>query len=86
MNLFVLLMLKPSRIFKYEAFTARSLQNLKEQIIYFGSPPNFNDPYDCSLSPGIKEIMDQDIERLRLHYIEMPNIEPSAKMLFILRF
>jgi hypothetical protein len=73
-------MLKPERIFKYEAFTARSLQNLKEQIIYFGSPQNFNDPYDCALSPSIMEITDQDIERLRFHYIEMSNIELSAKM------
>ena len=73
---------KPARIFKYEAFTARSIQNLKEQIIHFGSPQNFNDPYDCALFPSIKEITDQDIERLRLHYIDLLSNEPSGKLHF----
>jgi hypothetical protein len=82
MNLFMLLMPKPARIFKYEAFTARSIQNLKEQIIHFGSPQNFNDPYDCALFPSIKEITDQDIERLRLHYIDLLSNEPSGKLHF----
>lgn len=42
---------KPATIFKYEAFSAQSLQNLKAQVIYFGSPLGFNDPYDCALKP-----------------------------------
>jgi hypothetical protein len=42
---------KPATIFKYEAFSVQSLQNLKAQAIYFGSPLGFNDPYDCALMP-----------------------------------
>ena len=61
-------MVSPSRLFKYEPFSARSLQNLKEQVIYFGSPLNFNDPYDCALTPRIKSPSDADIARLRQHY------------------
>lgn len=61
-------MARPSRLFKYEPFSARTLQNLKEQVIYFGSPLNFNDPYDCALTPKIKSPSDADIARLRQRY------------------
>ncbi len=44
---------KPKKLYKYEAFTEQSLKNLKAQAIYFGSPKNFNDPYDCALTPVI---------------------------------
>lgn len=39
----------PSSLFKFERFTTQALSNLKEQVIYFSSPRNFNDPYDCSI-------------------------------------
>jgi hypothetical protein len=45
------IVVKPATIFKYEAFSAQSLQNLKSQSIYFSSPLGFNDPYDCTLKP-----------------------------------
>ena len=39
----------PPKLYKYEAFSAQSLLNLKSQVLYFGPPLNFNDPYDCAL-------------------------------------
>jgi hypothetical protein len=69
----------PSRLYKYEPFTPRALQNLKEQVIYFGSPLNFNDPYDCALTPRIKHPTDAGVERLRLHYLSDPAIPDKAR-------
>ncbi|WP_137887186.1 DUF2971 domain-containing protein [Pseudomonas sp. 2FE] len=72
----------PLRLYKYEAFTAQSLQNLKDQLIYFGSPLAFNDPYDCALSPRIKEPTDVDVERVRSHYLAKPEIENRVRREF----
>jgi hypothetical protein len=69
----------PLRVYKYEPFSARSLQNLKEQVIYFGSPMNFNDPYDCALSPSVKEPSDDEIERIRSSYLSKPDLEPKVR-------
>jgi Protein of unknown function (DUF2971) len=55
---------KPETIFKYEAFSAQSLKNLKAQSIYFGSPLGFNDPYDCALKPRMIEPSSSDLHRL----------------------
>lgn len=63
---------KPARLYKYEAFTERSLQNLKAQVIYFGSPKNFNDPYDCSLKPIITSPSDQEVELIRSTWQNLP--------------
>jgi hypothetical protein len=75
-------MARPSRLFKYEPFTARSLQNLKEQVIYFGSPLNFNDPYDCALTPRVKSPSDGDLERLRAHYGSDPSVHEVTRTKF----
>ncbi|MDO8813592.1 MAG: DUF2971 domain-containing protein [Gallionella sp.] len=62
-------MLLPSHLYKYEPLKTRALQNLKSQIIHFGSPLNFNDPYDCALTPNIKTPTDEDIESIRHAYL-----------------
>ena len=72
----------PHRVYKYEPFSARSLQSLKEQAIYFGSPMNFNDPYDCALSPSIKEPSDNDIENIRSRYLSRVDLEPKVRRCF----
>lgn len=59
----------PSRLYKYEGFTARSLQNLKSQILYFGSPLNFNDPYDCAIAPNFAPLSDEEVEAIRTAYL-----------------
>ena len=57
----------PKHLYKYEPFTAQSLQNLKAQVIYFGSPLGFNDPYDYALSPSIKEPTNADLNILQIN-------------------
>lgn len=59
----------PSHLYKYEPLTTQALQNLKSRIIHFGSPLNFNDPYDCALTPNIKTPTDEDIESIRHAYL-----------------
>jgi hypothetical protein len=53
---------KPLFLYKYEAFSTQSLENLKNQVLYFGSPVGFNDPYDCTISPPVKIPNDAEIE------------------------
>ncbi len=57
-------MKKPSKIFKYEGINDHSLLNLKRSGVYFASPSEFNDPYDCNC--GFKlEIEPSKLEDLR---------------------
>lgn len=72
----------PSHLYKYEPFTAQSLQNLKSQVLYFGSPLNFNDPYDCALSPRIREPSDAEVDKIRQHYLAKPELEESVRREF----
>jgi hypothetical protein len=60
----------PARIYKYSSFTAQNLENLKNQSIYFNSPRNFNDPYDCSVTPNILTPSDEDVESIRAKYLQ----------------
>jgi hypothetical protein len=55
----------PPRLFKYEPATLQSLRNLKTQTIYFGSPKDFNDPYDCALAPRVKPPNQEQISWFR---------------------
>jgi hypothetical protein len=63
---------KPKKLYKYEAFTERSLQKLKGQVIYFGSPKKFNDPYDCALTPIITPPTDSEVESIRTSFLNQP--------------
>lgn len=38
----------PSILFHYRPPEAWALNNLRNRILYFGAPRNFNDPYDCN--------------------------------------
>lgn len=72
----------PPHLYKYEALTTQSLLNLKQQIIYFGSPMRFNDPYDCALTPNIESPSDTDIESIRQKYLSDQNLPALAKKQF----
>lgn len=63
-------MVLPVRLYKYESFTTQSLVNLKSQTIYFGSPLNFNDPYDSALRVSINDPSNESVERIRQHHIK----------------
>lgn len=72
----------PPRLYKYAAFTAQNLENLKNQGIYFSSPRNFNDPFDCSVAPSIKIPTDAEVDSVREAYMADPTIPPSARARF----
>lgn len=57
----------------------QSLQNLKNQQVYFGSPLGFNDPYDCALSPSVRVPSDKDIEAIRQYYLTDDSVDTKNK-------
>lgn len=69
----------PHSLYKYEAFSTQSLLNLKKQIIYFGSPLNFNDPYDCALTPNIVEPSDAELLEVRDAYLKKPDLPARTR-------
>ncbi len=72
-------MLLPPYLYKYESLTAQTLQNLKGQALYFGSPLGFNDPYDCALTPNIRHPTDDEVETTRQLYLQSTTTEPAAR-------
>jgi hypothetical protein len=46
---------RPPTVFKYEPATERAIQNLEYSSIYFSSPENFNDPFDCAIAALIEQ-------------------------------
>lgn len=60
---------KPKRLYKYESLNAQTFLNIKGQILYFGSPLGFNDPYDCAIAPNIVPPCDEDVELIRQKYL-----------------
>ena len=75
-------MTTPPRLYKYEELTTQSLLNLKRQIIYFGSPLQFNDPYDCALTPNIANPSDADLQTIREKYLSDKSLPALAKKQF----
>lgn len=75
-------MANPQQLFKYEQYLERSLENLKNQVIYFGSPLNFNDPYDCALSPKIKLPSEEDIAKFRQQYRSDSRVSKAGREKF----
>lgn len=72
----------PLRLYKYEAFTAQALENLKNHSLYFASPSGFNDPYDCAVFPSVKEPSDAEVERIRTHYLGKNDLPEKARREF----
>ena len=75
-------MAPPQHLYKYEGFSTQSLENLKKQVMYFGSPLRFNDPYDCALFPSISEPSDEDVEKIRAHYLARPGVPKKTQLQF----
>ncbi len=62
----------PSRLYKFESCKGRSLENLRNQSIYFGSPKTFNDPYDCAMAPTFPPLSDEQTEAFRSALLRGP--------------
>lgn len=72
----------PPRLYKYESWTTQALHNLKSQVIHFGSPLGFNDPYDCALAPNVSIPTDAEVEAIRAHYLRSPDLPLPARKEF----
>lgn len=72
----------PASLYKYEAFSTQSLLNLKSQIIYFGSPLKFNDPYDCALTPNLLVPTDAEVESIREAHLRKPDLPARTRREF----
>lgn len=54
------------KLYQYRPPTAWALENLCRSVIYFRSPRDFNDPYDCRTPPVLRDLTDGRFARLRL--------------------
>lgn len=75
-------MTTPATLYKYESFSAQSIENLKNQVIYFESPSRFNDPYDCALFPSINAPTDAEVEQIRSYYLAKPDLDENTRTQF----
>jgi len=73
---------KPTIVYKYESFNVQSLINLKAQSLYFGSPRNFNDPYDCAITATVRDPSAEEAELVRQHYLNSQSLSEAAKQQF----
>ncbi len=55
------------------------MRNLKNQIIFFGSPKNFNDPYDCAIRAEVRSPKEQEIIQLRNFYLNQNDLPDQAR-------
>lgn len=75
-------MTKPSRLYKYDSISLQTLRNLKQQIIFFGSPTRFNDPYDCAIKPQFAIPTKNQLDAIRAHYDGDPSVPLNVKSKF----
>lgn len=73
---------RPVTIYKYENFNVRSLLNLKAQSLYFGSPREFNDPYDCAINATVAAPSNEQIEIVKQYYLSDPTVSSGIKKQF----
>lgn len=66
-----------SKVFRYQKFSALSLEALCHDQLYFSDPIAFNDPLDCQ--PNVES--DSDIDELRLVLSEQINQRVEAETL-----
>jgi len=74
----------PSNLYKYERVSLQSLVNLLARVVYFGSPKNFNDPYDCAISAIVQELSEAGVSRLlaEANAVHLKAIEPNMRSMF----
>lgn len=75
-------MTKPKSLYKYEPLSKQALENLKNQVIYFGSPTKFNDPYNCAFAARVLRPSDDEIERIQKFYYSKQDTPPKICQTF----
>lgn len=71
----------PDKIYRYQPFSARSLDSLCHDQLFFSDPSNFNDPLDCN--PSVQ--CDSDKETLKKTLEELIRIRVTEKVLCSLK-
>lgn len=61
----------PPQLFKYEPHSDRAIANLGSRVLHFGSPSNFNDPFDCALWPQIKPPTDIEANAIGARFLDL---------------
>jgi len=69
--------LPPAYLYKYVDLSLQTLKNLKGQVLYFGSPIDFNDLYDCALTPKINPPSDEEVEIIRRAQLQLADSKTS---------
>ncbi len=54
----------PERLYKYQAFSTKSLENLKNATLFCSRPERFNDPFDCAIRINKTQLDDDDFARV----------------------
>ena len=69
----------PATVFKYQRLSVLTLQNLKANSIYFASPTQFNDPYDCTITATIDEPNDNELNNIRSHFVSLTDLPQTVR-------
>lgn len=56
-------MKRPEKLYQFQRFGTRSLVNLKKHQLFFSSPAEFNDPFDCAIHFQFSPISDDEYIR-----------------------
>ncbi len=70
---------RPHKIYKYEPFTLQAVENLKSCTLYFGSPFDFNDPFDCAIDAQLAPMSDDEVQAVRESFLQDPSVPESTK-------
>jgi len=57
--------------------TARVLENLKRRTLWFSAPSAFNDPFDCAVDVGVKELDEDDLIRAYKYLRQRARLTPE---------
>ncbi len=50
----------PKKLYKYQSYNDHSLENLKNQQLWFSKPFRFNDPFDCKINFDLTKTTDEN--------------------------
>jgi DUF2971 family protein len=72
----------PDRLYKYQPFTAQTLENLKDRTLWFSAAARFNDPYDCALSVHKTELTDEELSHALEYLVQRTNKRSALEARF----
>lgn len=55
---------RPATFFKYQPVSPRTLENLKQRMLWISAPAKFNDPFDCAASMINSDLSEKQIEQI----------------------